>query len=65
MIAGSEDPASAGERGPRILEQRFVANGIRNVTVRVYEGARHELFNETCRDEVTRDLIAWLDAHRK
>lgn len=23
--------------------------------------ARHELFNETTRDEVTRDLLAWLD----
>jgi len=28
---------------------------------RFYVDARHELFNETNRDEVTRDLIAWLD----
>jgi alpha-beta hydrolase superfamily lysophospholipase len=28
----------------------------------VYPGARHECLNETNRDEVTRDLIAWLDA---
>jgi alpha-beta hydrolase superfamily lysophospholipase len=31
------------------------------VTERIYEGARHEIFTETNRDEVTRDLIAWLD----
>jgi alpha-beta hydrolase superfamily lysophospholipase len=30
----------------------------------VYDGARHEIFNETNRDEVTRDVIGWLDAHR-
>ena len=27
----------------------------------IYPGARHETLNETNRDEVTRDLIAWLD----
>ena len=30
------------------------------VTHRFYEGARHELLNETNRDEVTRDVIAWV-----
>jgi alpha-beta hydrolase superfamily lysophospholipase len=65
MIAGSEDPVSAGESGPRMLEQKYAASGIRDITMRVYPGARHELFNETCRDEVTRDLVAWLDAHGK
>jgi len=32
-----------------------------DVTLRVYQNARHELLNETNRDEVTRDLLAWLD----
>ena len=27
----------------------------------VYPGARHEVFNETNRDEVERDLLRWLD----
>ena len=26
----------------------------------VYTGARHELLNETNRDEVQRDVLAWL-----
>ena len=30
---------------------------------RLYPGARHELFNETNRDEVTRELIDWLNRH--
>jgi hypothetical protein len=29
--------------------------------VRFYPDARHELFNETNREEVTRELLAWLD----
>jgi alpha-beta hydrolase superfamily lysophospholipase len=31
--------------------------------LRLYPEGRHELINETNRDEVTRDLIAWLDRH--
>jgi alpha-beta hydrolase superfamily lysophospholipase len=34
------------------------------VTARVYPGARHEIFNETNRDEITTDVIDWLTAHR-
>ena len=34
---------------------------MRDVTVGLYPGARHEMLNETNRDEVTADLIAWLD----
>ena len=29
--------------------------------VLLYGGARHEVFNETNRDEVTADLLAWLN----
>jgi len=46
-----------------LVAQRYRDAGIRDVTVLGYEGARHEVFNETNRDEVTADLIAWLDAH--
>jgi alpha-beta hydrolase superfamily lysophospholipase len=28
----------------------------------VYEGARHEVFNETNKDEVIADLVEWIDA---
>jgi alpha-beta hydrolase superfamily lysophospholipase len=31
------------------------------VTLRLYPEARHELFHEINRAEVTRDLVAWLD----
>ena len=32
-----------------------------DVTEKIYPDARHETLNELNRDEVTRDLIAWLD----
>ena len=33
--------------------------------MKLYPGARHETLNETNRDEVTADLIAWLDGATK
>ena len=29
--------------------------------MKLYEGARHEFVNETIRDAVTSDVMAWLD----
>ena len=63
MIAGAEDPVSKGHRGPRTLERQYLQVGLRDVTVKIYPDARHELFNDSCRDEVTKDLVSWLENH--
>lgn len=62
IIAGADDPVTGGHRGPRALERKYLQVGLRDVSVKIYPQARHELFNERCRDEVTADLLAWLDA---
>jgi alpha-beta hydrolase superfamily lysophospholipase len=61
LITGEEDPVSEGARTVRELEARYRANGVTDVTGRYYAGARHELLNETNRDEVQADVLAWLD----
>ena len=38
----------------------FPANGGKKISD-IYEGAKHEVFNETNRAEVRGDLIGWLD----
>jgi alpha-beta hydrolase superfamily lysophospholipase len=61
VIAGGRDPVSGNARqiGPWIEEYR--AAGATNVELRIYPEARHEVFNESNRDEVTRDLLQWLE----
>jgi alpha-beta hydrolase superfamily lysophospholipase len=61
IISGSTDPVSDGTKRLQQLLAAYRGAGLEHVTHRFYEGARHELFNETNRDEVTRDLILWLD----
>ena len=61
-MAGEPDPLNNRlSRASASCTGRSRRQGVNNVTLRVYAEARHELFNETNRDEVTRDLIGWLD----
>lgn len=64
LVNGERDPACRGEAGARGLERLYRDTGLGDVTLKVYPEARHELLNDTCRDAVTADLRAWLDAHR-
>jgi alpha-beta hydrolase superfamily lysophospholipase len=58
VFSGDRDPVGANIKG---LIGDLKAAGFTRLTTRLYPGARHETLNETNRDEVTRDLIAWLD----
>lgn len=62
VFNGAEDPIG-GEAGGRRLADHYRSLGLTDVMFRSYPGARHELFNETNRDEVVADVLAWLDAH--
>ena len=63
IVSGSADPLAAGGQLVDVLGQRYRDAGLVDVTVRRYDGARHELLNEINRDAVTSDVVAWLDAH--
>ena len=43
------------------LTDRYQAAGLTDMTIRTYPGARHEILNETNRDEVIAELNDWLD----
>lgn len=63
FMSGDCDPVGQNGKGVETVAAQFRNAGMRDVTVKLYPGGRHELLNETNRDEVTRELIAWLDAH--
>lgn len=60
IIGGECDPVSEGKR-LKDLADALEQAGNRQLQLNVYPKARHELLNETNRDEVTRDLLAWLE----
>lgn len=63
VVSGSDDPLAGGGQLVEVLGQRYRDAGLVDVTVKLYDGARHEILNEINRDEVTADVVAWLDAH--
>ena len=60
VIEGSQDPVGGNLKGTQALLDRYHALGLTHVSHKFYEGARHELLNETNRDEVTRDVLDWM-----
>jgi alpha-beta hydrolase superfamily lysophospholipase len=61
LMSGSLDPVGRASAGVQWLAEQYKRAGLTDVTVRLYDDARHELLNETNRDEVVRELVAWLD----
>jgi alpha-beta hydrolase superfamily lysophospholipase len=63
IMIGSED-SFGGERSVANLAAEYLRRSrLSDVKVTIYAGARHEILNETNRDEVMTDLIQWLDDH--
>jgi alpha-beta hydrolase superfamily lysophospholipase len=63
IFSGTMDPVSKFGKTVKALAERYKARGIADVTLKLYEGGRHESLNETNRDEVMKDVQAWLDKH--
>jgi alpha-beta hydrolase superfamily lysophospholipase len=62
VIQGSLDPVGGNLKRTQALLDRYQALGLTQVSHKFYDGARHEVLNETNRDEVTRDVLSWLKA---
>lgn len=60
IISGAEDPVGDYGKGPDQVYKKLMLEGCTTVTLKMYEGARHELFNETNRHQVFEYLAAWL-----
>ena len=60
IIGGECDPVSEGRR-LKDLAGALTGTDHALVTLKLYPQARHEILNETNREAVTRDLLAWLE----
>lgn len=63
LISGSEDPVGNHTKGVLQAYRAYQRAGIKDITNKFYEGARHELLNETNKEEVYEDVIGWIESH--
>ena len=61
LVSGSMDPVGDDGKGVKETYKNLKKTGHKRVSMKIYEGARHEILNETNRDEVYADIIEWLD----
>ncbi|MBR6709672.1 MAG: alpha/beta fold hydrolase [Clostridia bacterium] len=62
LTSGEMDPVGGFGRGVKQVYDRLSAAGVRDLTLKLYPDARHEILNEINRDVVYADILAWLDA---
>ena len=62
LMAGAEDPVGNYGEGVREVYDGLSKEGVVALDIALYEGARHELFNETNRAEIFRDMCDWLSS---
>ncbi len=60
VVAGSDDTSIGRAQGARNLVEAYRGDGLKDVTLQLWPGGRHEVVNETNRDEVIADLVAWV-----
>ncbi|MEW9094218.1 MAG: alpha/beta hydrolase [Clostridiaceae bacterium] len=63
MISGDSDPVGGNGRDVIKLYNLYRKAGIKDISMKLYKDARHELLNEINKDEVSRDIIMWLNNH--
>lgn len=62
IISGAEDPVGAKGKGPTEVAKALTATG-HDVTLRIYEGMRHEIHNEIGKERVWKDILSFIEMH--
>ncbi|MBE7005295.1 MAG: alpha/beta hydrolase [Ruminococcaceae bacterium] len=63
FISGAMDPVGDLGKGTTKAYESFKKAGVRDVSLKLYPGLRHEILNEKEADQVRADIWAWVEAH--
>lgn len=63
LYAGDKDPVGSNGAGVKKVYGYFQNAGTKDLSIKLYENGRHEMHNETNKDEVYSDVLSWLEKH--
>ena len=63
FISGAMDPVGDLGKGTTKAYESFRKAGVKDVTLKLYPGLRHEILNEKEKDQVRADILAWVEKH--
>lgn len=61
IVSGSDDPVGDYGNGVEQVRNGLQEAGVERLDFKLYDGARHEILNETNRDEVFKDILDWMN----
>lgn len=59
LIAGDKDPVGNYGKGVRAVYEKLIKNG-KKCDIKLYENCRHEIHNDTCKDEMFEDILKFI-----
>lgn len=62
FMSGDADPVGDYGKGVNKAYDAFCKAGLKDVMIRLYPNGRHEMLNETNRQDVYKDILNWLNA---
>jgi len=62
LFSGDLDPVGSNGKGVKRRYEMYRKAGVKDVSMKLYPGGRHEMLNERNRDEVYYDVLAWLES---
>ena len=63
FVAGTDDPVGDYGKGVKKAKKKFEKAGVKDVSVTLYEGARHEILNDFCKQQVEGDILEFIEKH--
>ncbi len=63
LLSGAMDPVGQYGKGVKEVHDRLALAGIKDLIIKLYEGCRHEILNETNRETVYQDVLQWIEKH--
>lgn len=61
IFSGDKDPVGEMGKGVKKVAKKYKKVGIKDLTLKLYKGGRHEMLNEVNKSEVEKDLLNWLN----
>lgn len=60
FVSGAADPVGNMGKGVQEAYDKFQAAGMKDLSIKLYEGDRHEILNELDRETVYKDICDWM-----
>ena len=61
FLSGGKDPVGDNGKGVTNVYEKFTNIGIKDVSIKLYENLRHEMINETNKEEVYQDIFNYME----